>query len=53
MQDAEWVDMDEPIPEIGEAEAVIDKYRAVYDGSEDSVSGYNSYLPDQSRSFFH
>lgn len=36
-QDAEWVENDERIPEIKEAESVIDKYRAVYDGTQDDV----------------
>lgn len=31
------MDSDHIIPEVKAAEAVIDKYRAVYDGSQDSV----------------
>lgn len=44
VQDAEWVDNDEQIPQIKEAESLISKYRSVYDGTQDGVSSQPCHL---------
>ncbi len=37
IQAADWVENEETIPEIAAAESVIDRYRSVYDGTEDEL----------------